>query len=360
MSNRGLHPPALARAAVSLDESDRLLLNEMQAGIPIVERPYRALGERVGLSESEVLSRVDRLRAVRVIRQIGGIFDTTSLGYQSTLVAARCPADRLETAAAIINAHPGVTHNYERNHAFNLWYTVAVPPASDLRATVECLHALSAVETSRILPALRVFKIGVNFDVTGTRTSDARDDTPSTPRAAADTRSLTGIEVALVRALQDDLPAVGAPFRPIAERVGCTESALFEHIADLIQTGRCRRFAAILHHRRVGFAANAMGVWNVASDRTDEVGRQMAAFASVSHCYERPSYPDWPYRLFTMVHGHSTTECEETLAAIARRTGIAEYRALYSRREFKKTRLRFFDGATERWEMEHLVGAHVS
>src|SRR5256885_1075188 len=124
------------REGLPMDDIDLQVLNVMQAQFPVCERPYWAVGEQVGLTEADVLARVRRLRDERIIRQISAIFDTKSLGYKSSLVAAQYPADRLAAGARVVSEHPGVTHNYERNDTFNLWYTVAVPPTSDLEATV--------------------------------------------------------------------------------------------------------------------------------------------------------------------------------------------------------------------------------
>src|SRR5947208_2596428 len=118
-----------------IDPVDSQLLNLLQTQIPLVERPFAVLGQQAGISEAEALERVKRLRnpappARPIIRQISAIFDSKSLGYETTLVAAKIAEDKLDAAAAIINKHPGVSHNYRRNHAFNLWYTLAVPPDS--------------------------------------------------------------------------------------------------------------------------------------------------------------------------------------------------------------------------------------
>jgi len=114
--------------ALQMSDLEKNLLNEIQLDIPVAERPFQFLGERLGVSEEEVLSAIHRLKKEGVIRQISAIFDTRSLGYESSLIAARIKQEKLDEAAAIISTHPGVTHNYARNHAFNLWYTVAVPP----------------------------------------------------------------------------------------------------------------------------------------------------------------------------------------------------------------------------------------
>jgi len=339
------------------DATDAALLGALQESLPFVERPFAELGTRCGLGEPEVLERVAALKEAGVIRQISAIFDTRSLGYASSLVAARvAPAD-LDAAVAVVNGHPGVSHNYLRNHDFNLWYTIAVPPGSrlGLDGTVDLLHRLSGAEATRLLPTLRLFKIGVRFDVEGIARPGDRSAPAYTEANRRQAGPLAAGEIEFVRLMQRDLELVPEPFVALAGQLGLP----FEEVASMhrrfLETGRMRRFAAVLHHRRAGFGANAMGVW--AGPQDDEalrrLGETMAGFRAVSHCYQRPSYPDWPYNLFTMVHGKSEQDCEQTLAAIAEATGIRERLALYSTREFKKVRVRYFTDAEREWEAAH-------
>ena len=339
----------------SHNATDAALLGALQESVPFTARPFADLGKRCSLTEDTVLERVNALKESKVIRQISAIFDTRSLGYASSLVAAKIAPERLDAAVAVINSHPGVSHNYLRNHEFNLWYTIAVPPTSSLglEGTVELLHRLSGAQTTRPLPTLRLFKIGVRFDVEGSARPDdqaAPAYTEANRRAAA---PLSPKEIAFVRAMQRDLSLMPAPFVALAEELGMTfEEAAAMH-DDFLSTGRMRRFAAVLHHRKAGFGANAMGVWAGPADdpaSLRRLGETMAGFRAVSHCYQRPSYPDWPYNLFTMVHGKSEQECEQTLAAIAEATGIADRHALYSTKEFKKVRVRYFTDEETRWE----------
>jgi DNA-binding Lrp family transcriptional regulator len=340
------------------DANDAALLGILQESIPFGLRPFADLGKRCGLSEQETLERVQALKAAKVIRQISAIFDTRSLGYSSSLVAAKIAPEKLDAAVAVINSHPGVSHNYLRNHEFNLWYTIAVPPASrlGLEKTVDLLHHLSGAESTRLLPTLRLFKIGVRFDVEGDAKPEDRSKPAYTEANRREAAPLTAKEIEFVRVMQRDLPIVPEPFTAVANELGISfEEAAALH-SEFLSTGRMRRFAAVLHHRKAGFGANAMGVW--AGPRDDpaalqKLGETMAGFRAVSHCYQRPSYPEWPYNLFTMVHGKSERECEETLTAIAEATGITDRHALYSTREFKKVRVRYFTDEETGWEEAH-------
>jgi DNA-binding Lrp family transcriptional regulator len=338
---------------LELSHDDRRLLDLVQAGFPLVEEPFRALAESLGSSEDAVLERMRRLREERVIRQIGAIFDTRSLGYESSLVAMKIAPASLDAAVEAVNAHPGVSHNYERNHEFNLWFTVAVPPASrlGLERTIERLHELTSAESTRQLTTLRLYKIGVRFDMSGEGAPDATSETAAAPWGEAKRPPEPGERVrSLVRALQEDLPLEPRPFQAMAVSVGSSAAELLAAAQDLLARGIMRRYAAVLHHRRAGFVANAMGVWRAPEGRIDECGRIMAGFNAVSHCYRRPTYPDWPYALFSMVHGRDRAECEIVLRTISGKTGLDDYLALYSTREFKKVRVRYFDPAFDEWE----------
>lgn len=351
-------------SAATTDPADAALLGVLQESVPFTRRPFADLGARCGLTEDDTLARVRALKEARVIRQISAIFDTRSLGYASSLVAARIAPDRLDAAVGVINSHPGVSHNYLRNHEFNLWYTIAVPPTSrlGLDGTVDLLHRLSGAETTRLLPTLRLFKIGVRFDVEGA----ARPDDQTTPAYTEANRTeagpLTPQEIEFVRLMQRDIPITAEPFVAVAEGLGLAFDEAAAIHARFLATGRMRRFAAVLHHRKAGFGANAMGVWAGPQDDPEalrRLGETMAGFRAVSHCYQRPSYPDWPYNLFTMVHGRDTAECEQALDAIAAATGIDDRHALYSTHEFKKVRVRYFTDEETDWEAAQAAAASV-
>ena len=238
---------------------------------------------------------------------------------------------------------------------------MAVPAPSTVEEHVDALHRQSGAEVTRIMQTLKLFKIGVMLDMTGEADITARD--PSSVRHEADWdvgRALSPLDIQLVRELQHDLLLEPRPFLPAARRLGIGEEELLGHARRLIDDGVMRRFAAVLYHRKAGFKANAMGVWRVPEDRIEEIGFQMGSFAAVSHCYQRPTYPDWPYNVFSMVHGRTPEDCERILAAISEATGVTGYLSLYSAREFKKTRVLFYTDEYARWERENLGEVKVA
>jgi DNA-binding Lrp family transcriptional regulator len=335
-----------------MDSTDKEILNRIQREVPLEREPFEAIGRELGIAGDEVIRRIEALKRGRVIRQISAIFDTRVLGYESSLVAARIQAHKLGEGAKAINSHPGVSHNYERNNEFNLWYTVAVPPDSrlGLEGTVDVLHRISGAEKTRILPTLKLFKIGVTLDMN--KGATAKKEAPQygeSDRESAD-KNISEDDKAAIRALQEDVPLTPRPFDLWGRQVGLSYEELLERAYDLRDRKIMRRFSAVLYHRKAGFRANAMGVWRVPDERIDEVGNAFAHYQSVSHCYQRPTYEDWPYSVFSMVHGRSVEECENVLKAMAEETGLTDYTSLYSTREYKKTRVRYFTPEMEAWE----------
>ena len=341
-------------SAVALDDADRRLLNLMQGSFPIERRPYAAVAEQAGRSEDEVLARVTELLKARIIRQVTPIYDTRALGYSSMLVAARVDPAHPWGAAQIINSHPGVSHNYLRNHEFNMWFTLAVERDSrlGLDGTLDVLAGLTGASSIRQLPTLKLFKIRMDLEMEGDTKALSSPGAEATP-APLDAVDYDELDIAVIRATQGDMPVVSEPYAAAALELGMTEDALLAHMRGMVDRGLLRRVAAILYHRRAGFSANGMGVWKVPADRIAELGPRMASFRGISHCYQRPTYEDWPYSVFTMAHGRSKDECDAVLDAIAADTGIEERATLYSSTEFKKVRLLYFTDDFRRWEDEH-------
>jgi siroheme decarboxylase len=341
-------------AAVDLDELDRKLLNLMQGRFPIAQRPYLEVAREAGVDEDEVLRRVDRLIRERIIRQVTPIFDTRALGYKSMLVAAKVDPEHPHRAAQVINAHPGVSHNYLRNHDFNLWFTIAVEPDSKLGldGTLEALAAEAGAESVRQLPTLKLFKIRMDLEMEGDTDALASAGV-AVPPAETEPQPYDDLDIAVIRATQGDLPVAPEPYAQAAAELGLPQDTLLEHLEGMKERRLLRRVAAILFHRRAGFSANGMGVWEVPDERIHEVGIRMAAFRGISHCYQRPTYQDWPYSVFTMAHGRSKEECDAILDAIAADTGIEGRATLYSSTEFKKIRLLYFTDEFKDWEKEH-------
>jgi siroheme decarboxylase len=355
---RSHHGPKLRSrkhgAAIPLDELDKRLLNLMQGSFPITRRPYEQVAARAGISEQDVIRRVQELIDERIIRQVTPIFDTRALGYSSMLVAAKVDPENPWRAASVINEHPGVSHNYLRSHEFNIWFTIATEPESPLglEATLEVLGREAGAESIRQLPTLKLFKIRMDLEMEGDTDALAKA-VEVAPPAETERQPYDEFDVAVIRATQGDMPVVEEPYGPAAEQLNIPQERLLEHLEGMQQRRLLRRVAAILFHRRAGFSANGMGVWKVPDERITELGPRMAAFRGISHCYQRPTYQDWPYSIFTMAHGRSKEECDAILDSIAAETGISDRATLYSSTEFKKIRLLYFTEDFRAWERRH-------
>ena len=343
-------------AAVPLDETDKRLMNLLQSRFPLAAEPFDAVAAEAELDLGETMRRTQRLLDERIIREITPIFDTRALGYESMLVAAKVDADNPHRAAKIINSHPGVSHNYLRTHEFNLWFTIATPPDSELglQGTLEALQRLTGADSIRQLPTLTLFKINMNLEMEkGTEALAAAVE--AAPPRELERQPYDETDIAVIRALQGPMKVTERPYDAAAAEVGMSTGDFLAHLEAMCERKILRRVAAILYHRRAGFSANGMGVWKVPDEEIQTTGARMASVRGISHCYQRPTYEDWPYSVFTMAHGRSKEECDAVLDSIADEHDLhGDDRAvLYSSTEFKKIRLHYFTDDYARWEAEH-------
>ena len=337
-----------------MDKIDTEILNVIQWEFPLIVRPFDAIAEQFGITSDEVKSRLTKLKHIGVLRQLSAIFDTRKLGYTSSLVAMEIESEKLEQVAHQINKHPGVSHNYEREHQFNLWFTLAIPPGTDLKNELNKFSKLDGIKKVRMLPTLQLFKIGVKLDMVDGKKHEVK---PSEEKKKIVDVKFTPTEEdkEFIRQLQKDIEIVDQPFLTPAQNLGISEEEVFEKLHAYEDIGVMRRFAAILRHREVGFTANGMIVWKVPEERIKDVGEKLGAFPQVSHCYERPVYPDWPYNVFSMIHCKSFDEAGQMAKDIQKQIDVQEYKILFSSREFKKTRVEYF--VEHEFEIEETIPA---
>ena len=324
-----------------IDILDKQLLNEIQWTFPLSSRPYLELASKQGLTEDDVMVRISSMKRTGLIRQINAIFDTRKLGYKSALVAFAVEKDKLDSVALEVNKHPGVSHNYERDHEFNMWFTLAVPPDGVLKKDLGVMASLEGVIKFRLLPTLKLYKIGVKLDMVN---NDPANLTPDDQVKMIDKKKfeLTSRDKEFIRELQKDLEVTSRPFDTSARNLGITVDELFKKANEYESMGVMRRFAAILRHRDAGFTANGMIVWKVPEDKIDEVGYKLASFPQVSHCYRRPVYPDWQFNLFSMIHARTIEAAKKIAIELSNFVGINDHRILFSSREFNKERVKYF------------------
>ncbi len=323
------------------------LLSIIQKNFPLSQYPYQEIANMLNIKEQDVLDILQKQKDNSIIRQISPIFDTKRLGYSSCLVAFMIDKENIDEAVKLINSHPGISHNYERDHKFNIWFTLAIAPDSKLglEKTVELLAQKTMAKDAIILPTLKMFKIAVKLNTTG---KDAKKE--KVAKRKFKDMTLTPFHHDVILHTQYDLPIVHEPFADIVKKLNITHKHLFDTLNQFQEAGIMRRFAAILNHRKAGFNANAMVVWDVDPNKGEEIGKKAAEFSAVSHCYLRPKYDNWPYNLFTMVHGKTTDETNAVIQSIASEIEHKSKRPLYSTREFKKVRIKYYTPEFEAWE----------
>ena len=323
------------------------LLYQMQSSFPLVPKPFFELAKKFNTTEENIINLVKELKEQKIIRQTSAIFDTKRLGYKSSLVAFKVDENNIEKAVEIINSHPGVSHNYLRDHEFNIWFTIAVEPTSrlGLEKTVEILSKKSTARDYLILPTIKMFKISVKMDTTGKQAKKEK-----VKRAKHKEIELTPLHIETIKELQKDIAIVSEPFLEAKEKLNISYDELFNIANELKESGIMRRFATILHHRKAGFNANAMSVWEAPEEKAQEIGKQLASFSAVSHCYLRPKFPNWPYNIFAMVHAKTEEESNTLIEEMAKETGLTNYTKLYSTKEFKKQRIIYFSDEFKKWE----------
>ncbi len=290
-----------------LDATDFLLVNPWQRGFPLTARPFRDIAWHAGLPESTVLSRFAEMKKQGVLDRIGPVFRPNTVGA-SSLAAMAVPPERLEEVAALVSAQPGVNHNYEREHRYNLWFVATAPGAAAVQSTLSRIEHASGIAVLR-LPLLEEFHIDLGFDL----------DTGSAPRAAVSRPAgpPSEEERRLAAALAGGLPFVERPYDAVARTLGLSEEEVLALLAKMLAEGRIRRIGAVIRHRRIGYEANAMAVWNVPDSQVAEIGRALGRDPCVTLCYRRArALPHWPYNLYCMVHGKERATVLEKLASI--------------------------------------------
>jgi DNA-binding Lrp family transcriptional regulator len=323
---------------MQLDAIDRKLLNLMQMEFPLTGEPFTWIGKRLGTNVDEVIQRIVRLKSAGIIRMIGPVLDSRSLGYQTTLVGMKIAKTHMGKAEQVIIDHPGISHGYERGHEFNMWFTLALQPSIDIESELEQLSRSTGAEVAFSLPATKVFKIGTYFDMDE---SSQHATVSQRSNALAHKVELSSIQRLIIDRLQQDLSLISSPFNALAEQVGIDLEEFLAQCRILQQRGVIRRFSASINHNHAGFAANGMACWVAPPETIDTIGQKLASLKEVSHCYERKTNPFWGYNLFAMIHGHTREVCHEIAGKVSRETGLTDYELLFSTKEFKKTRIKY-------------------
>jgi DNA-binding Lrp family transcriptional regulator len=312
-----------------VDATDFQLVNPWQRGFPLAARPFAAIGANAGVTEDETLVRLNSLKEKGILDRIGPVFRPNTVGA-SSLAAMAVPPRRLGAVAALVSAERGVNHNYEREHFYNLWFVATGATAAEVEAALSRIEQATGIKVLR-LPLLEELHIDLGFDL----------ETHAAPRASLPARmqQISPEEKRLVAAVTSGLPLVAAPYAAIAAQLGITEGEVIALLAKMLDEGRIRRIGAVIRHRRLGYAANAMAVWDVPDALVSEVGRRVAVDRAVTLCYVRArALPEWPYNLYCMIHGRERGRVLAELRRLRRSFGLEPYphAVLFSTRCFSQ------------------------
>lgn len=321
--------------STALTDFQKQLCNRLQRGLPICSQPYAEIAKALDSSEANVLEQTSALKATGIVRRVAAVVNHRALGFSSTLVTAQVPSEQQALVTEAVNALPGVSHNYLRQHRFNMWFTLQEKSPAQVQATLSGLQAKFGI-AFHSLPVTKVFKLDVRFDI---ESDDAvlLQDVERVPQVEA--VALTDAHKQVLSALQGGLEVTSRPFDTVRPD-GMTERDLFARLTELLESGVIRRIAGVLNHHKLGFAANVMFAGQVDPEHVVEAGRWLAHSGTVSHCYERETFEGWPYNLFAMLHGRTMAQIQRTLDHLSATGNVRAFELLPTQAELKKQPVR--------------------
>ncbi|NUB90639.1 Lrp/AsnC family transcriptional regulator [Haloterrigena sp. SYSU A558-1] len=349
-----------------IDDVDAAIIDGYQSGVPVEERPFRSIGAALGIGEGEALERVTRLHESGIVRRFGAVLNPPVIG-SSTLAAVQAPADRFDEIASVVNEYRQVNHNYARDHEWNMWFVVTAGSRARRDEILEEIEARTGCPVLN-LPMLTDYYIDLEFpvvngdrfaresaeprsakratsDTVGRKSLEERLDSSATRISEEATSDLSALEAELLLAIQDGFPLSATPYRDIAAEIGYAVGDVLEGVERLVETGCIKRIGCVINHVVTGFDANCMVVWDVPDDRLDEWGERAGGLPYVTLCYHRPRRPDreWPYNLFTMIHGRDSDAVDAKIDELAAEYLPVEHERLYSTETLKQTGARYED-----------------
>jgi DNA-binding Lrp family transcriptional regulator len=327
----------------NLSAFDKRLCNELQIGVPIAERPFAILARILKSSEAKVLEHTRQLVKLGVIRRLGVSINWRALSKASTLVAAHIEQGDLKKVASAVNKLPGVSHNYLREHHYNLWFTLRADSQKGLETILKKLSNRFGVAFNS-LPVVRVFKLDARFDAT----SNGKRLLPESGRRRTRLRyryagqaegrgriTISKFDEQILEGLQGGLKVVKRPFNFISKDDFEVYDGLI-HIAGMIQEGVINRLGAMVNHNKLGFTANAMFACKSPKSQAVKIGEKLAAIGIVSHCYERRTFKGWPYNIFAMMHGSNMKGICKVVERFVKKEGINSFAILPTAQKLKK------------------------
>ncbi|HID19497.1 MAG TPA: Lrp/AsnC family transcriptional regulator [Methanophagales archaeon] len=329
------------KGQVKLDKLDKELLQNLQDNFPVEKRPWTDLGKILGISEEEVLSRIQRLFSDGVIRKLRTILDAKKLNTcSSTLMAMKVPDEKMEGVANVVNEYMSVTHNYRREHDYNLWFTVTTCGSKDLGSTVEEIKRRTGIpdHDTLDLPTTCVFKIDVRFKFTDGDVKAMNMNSNTNTNMNSNMNNADEINKAIIRTTQERIPLVNEPFAEIAKETGISQDEVIARLNELISDGVIKRLGISVNQRKIGIVANAVVAWKVPQEQVKRVGNMLSGYKEITHCYERVTVPGkWEHNLFTVIHGYNRESVEGIAKMMSEAVGISDYLVMFSNEQFKRT-----------------------
>lgn len=347
---------SMTKESVIISQLQQDIINNSQKGFPLTKQPYKTIAEQLAqvnivTNELRVFLAIDDLINQEVLSRVGPVFDHKKAGA-STLAAIAVPTKDLDKIAGIVNQFEQVNHNYGREGSsgqqkYNLWFVVTASNMLALNNTLANIELLTGLAVL-VLPMEASYHIDLAFsiNVTGVESPTSNQEAMQLDTVNKnDCTRLTEIEkIALRSAIEKGLPASLLPYRLIAQQLALTEQQVLMQISHWQEEGLIRRFGLVIKHRKLGYDANAMVVWNIPNDDMDGIAQRLAKCAPVSLCYQRPRrLPDWPYNLFCMIHGTDKNLVLQQISQITEQLGLEliEKDILFSFKAYKQHGARY-------------------
>ena len=344
-----------------LTQKEVRILDHLQRPQPIDKHLFQVIARQLNLSVEDVWQAIEYFKKAGIVRKFSAIFDTTAMGFSSSLLAMKVKPGQEEEMSHIINRCPGVSHNYQRDVPYQLWFTLAVPPGLSFEAVTEYFRAQPLCQDLLLFKTIKRFKIGVVLDLKNREKGEKDQDLEINQdqggvRDDAIKRSYDQLDRQIICQVQKEIQLVRYPFKEAATTLGISQDELVKRLQVMQEKGILRRISAILDHRKSGFLFNGMVTWQVDDKDLDNLGRKFSSYKPVSHCYIRNSFPQWPYQLYTMIHARSREDLEAIVEHMTAASGQTNYRICLSTREFKKQRVIYFNPEFEKWFIENIKG----
>lgn len=338
--NLGEQTPPIKRT------SDEAIITDLQNDLPITPNPFGALATKYSLTEDKLLEKMVGWHEAGLIRHLSAHVDAKRLDFASALVAMAVPSEGIDRATTSIASHPGISHCYQRDHRYNVWFTIKVPATFNLSDHIERIAALSHAKDFLVLPSTRTFKLNVKFDATAKQSVGNM----SCIRDEGDVHDLSPADWTILETLNRGLPIAMRPFDTLAASLDLDVGELCRRIAGLKNRGAFEKLRFVVNHNKLGIAANAMVVWDVEESRVDDVGARFAEKDFISHCYSRTRYDAFPYNMYTMIHAGDATTLDELVASLASEIGKPTHLKLTTLRELIKRKATLECAEYRRWE----------